>query len=57
MDTKQIGPSTPAHEAAYVIYQEAMLLLSQGAEYEEVLSLLAMAQACALVSLARRHGA
>jgi hypothetical protein len=56
MDTKQIGPSTPPGEAAYLLYQEAMLLLNQGADREDVMSLLCLAQACAVVSLAAMHG-
>gem|GEM_PF-4380096 len=38
------------------LYQEAMLLFSQGADHEDVIVLLGMAQACALVSIAYNQG-
>jgi hypothetical protein len=56
MDQKKVGASTPPAETAMSLYQEAMLLFSQGADHEDVIVLLGMAQACALVSIAYNQG-
>jgi hypothetical protein len=53
MDVGQIGPATPPDEAALWFYREAMRLFREKADPEEVQQLLDMAQACALVSIAR----
>lgn len=53
MDAVELGPATPPDEAGVALYQQAMLIWRQKGDREDVESLLGLAQACALVSLAR----
>jgi hypothetical protein len=56
MDQKKVSPSLPPDEAASSFYREAMLIFRQGGDMDDVLQLLGMAQACALVSIAANQG-